>query len=304
MSPTRRTRKKPGPKPKTKRKSDEELQRKHTKFHFPYLCSFEKHHLIYNGKLDETHYLTNDVVFAKYKQWLNCMGPGVVSSQLKNEIYIHKHQTAFMKQLLQNKTTRVHWDIPKKRASMEVINIHRRDYKSQTLTIKSFTEKQIKLEDLPIYRKISTLEGAGSGMFSKRMILSGEIVCEYDGTVQQVTDDEFQLLQTKFKNEGNGIIELTTGKPFTEQRSQRRDAYVILNPYKKNAKDRSLDDAIGVWANHCPLNIIGCNMKLVSNLQFGFNRRYFLEATSTIPGDCELRWDYGIRDPTISWTMP
>jgi len=141
-------------------------------------------------------------------------------------------------------------------------------------------------------------------MFAKRMILAEEIVCEYEGMVQKVFKDELQKLQLQFKKHGNGILEAVTGKPFLDDPTTWSNMLTILNPYVKNIKACKFEDAAGVWANHCPSNTVGCNLKLVTNLRCGYERRFFLQALSNIPVDCELRWDYGIRDPMLPWTMP
>lgn len=94
------------------------------------------------------------------------------------------------------------------------------------------------------------------GMFASRMLFHGEIVTEYDGTIQHVHQIRKNILMDNHENDGNGILEIQTSH------SHASDSIWILNPYVKNGNSRHGCDVPGIWANHRCNGDLGCNMKL------------------------------------------
>jgi len=301
-------RRKPGPKPEPKPQAGQGQRRKHTKhFDFPLLTNF----VDYQMRPQEVNtLLTNAYVFSTYKKWIMRMGRCVLPDQLRQDTYNDEHSAAFMRQLLTHPEVRKYWNVKRKEGTMHLVQLQKSSLPGWSLSLKSFISVEPRLKDLPIVRKPSTLGTLlDQGMFSTRTIFEGEIICEYQGTIQEVTGKELELLEIKHQNDGNGILQMThtatTSHKNNSSKMCSKRKIMIMNPYIYKNEIRTCATSPGVWANHCPRETTpGSNMKLITNDRSGFNKRTFFQARSLIPPDVELRWDYGIRDPAIPWTLP
>jgi hypothetical protein len=94
-------------------------------------------------------------------------------------------------------------------------------------------------------------------MFASRFIFLGEIVTEYEGTIQKVSRIRLNLIMAQHENDGNGIVEIEKGQ------AHRTHESWILNPYLLHGVPKRAAEVPGVWANHRCYGDIGCNLKLI-----------------------------------------
>jgi len=300
-------RQKPGPKSATVPRVDQDQRRKHRRHaDFPLLSNFVGYHM----RPEPLNVVDKACVFSEYTKWLNGMDACILTEEIRLETYMDEHSAAFTRQLLRFRKVRSNWDVKRQEGKMSLVHLQKSSLPGWSLSCTLFTSAPRALEDLPITRKQSPLgTHLDQGMFSNRTIFKGEIICEYEGTVQEVTETEFARLEVKHENDGNGILQLTRGaskqhRYHTATTASNRKVF-IMNPYIYKNNIRTCATSPAVWANHCPVESKpGCNMSMITNGKDGFNKRAFLQARSLIPPDIELRWDYGIRDLAIPWTLP
>lgn len=139
------------------------------------------------------------------------------------------------------------------------------------------------------------------GMFATVLLQENEVLCQYKGTMKYLTEKELQQLEAQHEDDGNGLLQIdqamgcVSGTPSIKKRAW------VLDPYVVDGVRHDAVSAVGVWANHCLRGRPGYNMKLVGRGKVGPQYRAFLVTTTSVPAGMELRWDYGIRDPTKPW---
>jgi len=90
------------------------------------------------------------------------------------------------------------------------------------------------------------------GMFSKRTLLPGEIVCEYRGTTLDLTPQELDTLTDQYVDRGNGLVTLNPG----------RQSLLVIDPYVVDGQAIADADCYPVWANNAHRGEKGCNIEL------------------------------------------
>ena len=297
MAPKR----KPGPRPAPKVKTATELARSHVKIAYPFLINFMKYHVQYDAAIQVQQYVHSADMHSNYRRWISRMGDSVLSQEQRVRAGSDIHILSFIKQLLEDADMRAFWDTVHGRGPFKFVCLHRNTIDQRRLSIKGFVTIVNPNLDLPVERRPSTIPNAGHGMFSKRCLFEGEMLCEYDGTLQVLTQAAFDGLQRLHQNDGNGLIDLTSGRTLSGPNPKRRANYTVLNPYLIQGQARTSITAPAVWANHAREGREGCSLKLVSNAKFGLQRKLYLTTRCLIPADTELRWDYGVRDPATPW---
>ena len=194
------------------------------------------------------------------------------------------------------------WDWGNSVGRVRLLKLARKPEDSWRFNPIDFTLRQPQLQDLAIERKASLLPGAGLGMFAKRSIQEGEYVCRYNGTIKELTADEAQQLLDAHAEDGNGVFQLHSAGEKQVRTPEGKTFW--LDPYEVDGRPVSLEDAIGVWANHKRAGTLGCTLK-AEWVRDAYHHRWrqvvLLRARCYIPRGTELCFDYGERDPNFPW---
>lgn len=127
-------------------------------------------------------------------------------------------------------------------------------------------------------RRVFLNKQIGHGAIAKRTLVEGDIVCEYRGTLVEMTEEDFDDRTAYYEAKGlpSALYQISQGKWY--------DAYLVEGHELQSTLPNS-----GVWVNHSRRNP---NCKVARCMANGHLRGLIIVATKTVPEGSQLLQDY------------